>query len=562
MQDAKRPGVAGHDCSVDYIGFGRVTPLPPYAAAGAEAPPRWRWLACLAAVILAGAGYLNALGNPFVYDDHRVVVDNRSIVAPLNVRALLLHDASRPVVNLTYALDRATWGAAPTGFHVTNVLLHMANVGLLWLLASRSAARRRFGVATIAAALLAAHPMMTQAVGYISGRPEVLCALGFLLALLAITRAESLMDRWGLLALACWFAALGSKETAVMFPLVALAHDRWATTRGVAERRQRLRSLYAPLLAFAALAVVARLAVFGLLERNGSLAPAWSLALVDLDVLRRYVMLLVVPGDQLIFHAISPVKGLLSARAIAGLAVTATLLAGAWVARKRDGLATVGVAWFLLLLVPSFALVLLDRAEPMAEHRVYLASCGLFLALAVAIERMDDALGGTRVARTTFRVAGVVLVALLFARTVVRNTVWSDPIVLWTEASMAAPDHWLPYVPLGEALHAAGRHNEAAPAFAMALQLRPDTHEALRKLGICLLETGDLNGASAAFERLAALEPGSWEAAAGDALVALARGDKGRARDRLAEARRRGPGDETTAQSLDTLGQSIEADQQ
>ncbi len=36
--------------------------------------------------------------------------------------------------------------------------------------------------------------------------------------------------------------------------------------------------------------------------------------------------------------------------------------------------------WFLLLLVPSSVLVVLDQGEPMAEHRVYLASCGLFLA--------------------------------------------------------------------------------------------------------------------------------------------------------------------------------------
>ena len=557
MQDAKRPSVAGHDYSVDYIGFGRVTLPSPYAPEGDDAPTRWPWLSCLAAVILAGAAYLNALGNPFVYDDHRVVVDNRSIVAPVNVRALLLNDASRPVVNLTYALDRAIWGPAPVGFHVTNVLLHMANVGLLWMLARRSVARRRSVVAAIAAALLAVHPMMTEAVGYISGRPELLCALGFLLALLAIRRARSLMDRWGLLTLACWAAALGSKETAAMFPMVALAQEWWATPREEQERRQRVWSVHAPLLGLAGLAILARGAVFGLLEHHGSLTPAWSLALVDLDVLRRYVTLLIMPGDQLIFHAIPPVPGLVSPRALGGLAVAAGLLAVAWMARKRHPLATVGVGWFLLLLVPSFALVVLDRGEPMAEHRVYLASCGLFLAMAVGAERIDEILRFTPVARATFRIAGVVLMTLLLARTVVRNTIWSDPILLWTEASIAAPDHWLPYVPLGESLHAAGRHAEAVAAFAMALQLRPDTHEALRKMGICLLETGDLNRATAAFERLSTVEPGSWEAAAGEALVALARGDKDRARDRLAAARALPTASTEAAETFKTLDAAI-----
>ena len=142
-----------------------------------------RLAACSAAALLGGLVYLNALHNPFVYDDYHTVVANASITDLTNVRAIVLGALTRPIVNFSYAVDRAIWGPRPFGFHVTNVLLHMLNVVLLFQLA------RQLGKDTLAAfaaaALFAVHPMMTEAVGYISGRSEVLCATFFLLALMA-----------------------------------------------------------------------------------------------------------------------------------------------------------------------------------------------------------------------------------------------------------------------------------------------------------------------------------------------------------------------------------------
>ena len=95
------------------------------------------WLPyALAAVAAAMAAlvYLNALDNPFVYDDHRVVLENYSIRDLSNVRALFLNDVFRPVVNISYALDYARSGLAPSGYHLTSLLLHMANVVLLFVL--------------------------------------------------------------------------------------------------------------------------------------------------------------------------------------------------------------------------------------------------------------------------------------------------------------------------------------------------------------------------------------------------------------------------------------------
>jgi len=506
------------------------------------------------------AVYVNALPNPFVYDDHRVVVDNRSPVPPLYLRALLFHAASRPVVNLSYALDRAIWGPEPLGFHLTNVLLHALNAALLALVARGfgTTVRRPAVVALVASLVFAAHPMMTASVGYISGRAEVLCGTFFLLALLCVRRATGLGSRWGVLTVMCWLLALGSKEVAVAFPIVALALDRWTGDGDPCHRRARWRRLHAPLFGLAAAGIAARLGVFVWLEhRGGGVRPQWPLALVELDVVRQYTRMLLVPRDQSIFHAVSPVPSVTSPRALAGAATVVAMLGAAWAWRRTSGLASAGLVWFLAALVPSIALVLLDRGEPMAEHRVYLASCGLFLTVGMAVEGVDRWLAGTRVARRVFRVALPVLLALLVARTIVRNATWSDPVLLWTEASMAAPDHWLPYVPLGEALHAAGRHGEAVPALATAVRLRPEEPAAYRTLGLCLVETGAIAAAVATFERLETLAPDAWEAPAGLALVAIARGDTARAQLLLAEARSRRSSDDAARRTLDDLAARI-----
>src|SRR5215470_243137 len=180
-----------------------------------------------AAAALAISVYATALHNPFVYDDHHTVIDNASIRSVGNLRAIFWHDVTRPLVNFSYAVDRAIWGPAPFGFHLTSVLLHALNVVLLFCLARR--VRLDVIPAFAAAALLAVHPMMTEAVGYVSGRSEVLCATFLLLALLCADRwlqgPEERRGRWLVAMLAAWLAALATKETAAMFPFVLVLYD-------------------------------------------------------------------------------------------------------------------------------------------------------------------------------------------------------------------------------------------------------------------------------------------------------------------------------------------------
>ena len=151
-----------------------------------------------AAAVLRVLLYASSLDNPFVYDDFRLIVENPAIQNLSGVRTVLVRDITRPLVNLSYVIGHSGLGHSPLRLPPDQRLLHALNVIAVFWVAFGAADdwRRRGGgrygfspsprvVATATSLLVAAHPIMTQAVGYITGRSELLYGFFFLLAWLA-----------------------------------------------------------------------------------------------------------------------------------------------------------------------------------------------------------------------------------------------------------------------------------------------------------------------------------------------------------------------------------------
>jgi hypothetical protein len=468
-------------------------------------------LLCGCATLAGGLVYLNALHNPFVYDDFHTVVENPSLHRLANLPAIVLYAVTRPLVNLSYAIDYAAWGRAPFGFHLTSVLLHMLNVALLFVLAqkfvedSNETLRDRYRLeAFAAAALFAVHPVMSEAVGYVSGRSEVLCGSFFLIALLGGRRwLRGGGSRWAALTIAAWLAALASKEIAAMLPLVLWAYDRLFVRSSHDERRRRVMRIHLPLLAVAAAGGVLRLLVLAWVEYPGQAVVHWSYLLVDLDVMRQSVMLLALPRSQTIFHAIRPIDSA-DLRVLIDFAAIGALVATAWWSRRTQPPIALGIVWFVLLLVPASLLILFDQGEPMTEHRLYLASCGVFIAAGAAAARAAESSPRWRLAGTG---ALALAVAALGSQTVMRNRIWADPTLLYRESVALAPDHPRPRLLLGEALADTGQYDLAIQQFQMAIRLRPTDAAGHLKLGRLFAAVGRLEDARAELARAAALDP-------------------------------------------------------
>ena len=131
------------------------------------------------------------LARDFVWDDV-TMIGNPAVREPGGLRQIWFSPGTIrgeghywPLVYSTFWLEHKLWGFVPAGFHVVNVLLHLANTLLLWrLLRSPSGARRL----ALTAAVFAVHPVHVESVAWIIKRKDVLSAFFYLLAAAAWVR--------------------------------------------------------------------------------------------------------------------------------------------------------------------------------------------------------------------------------------------------------------------------------------------------------------------------------------------------------------------------------------
>ncbi|HEY4481478.1 MAG TPA: tetratricopeptide repeat protein [Candidatus Brocadiaceae bacterium] len=172
--------------------------------------------------------FLNTLQSGFVYDDIGVIEDNYFIRSLQNVPKIfsrnyfhLANELSyRPVVTLTYFLDYAIWRLNPSGYHLTNVILHTITGVLLYAVLSRLIRKRP--VALLSAILFSMHPCVTEAVNAISYREDILATLFIFLSCLCLILSRKKV--YYALSLLSYLLSLFSKETAIVMPLFILLY--------------------------------------------------------------------------------------------------------------------------------------------------------------------------------------------------------------------------------------------------------------------------------------------------------------------------------------------------
>jgi protein O-mannosyl-transferase len=492
---------------------------------------RWAPLPACGAAGLAVLLYASALDNPFVYDDFRLIVENPSIQNLSGVLTVLARDVTRPLVTLSYALDTALWGTRPFGYHLTNVLLHALNVLLAYRVAFVAAEdwRRRGGgasafspspavVATVTSVLFAAHPVLTQAVGYITGRSELLYGAFFLASILAARQCMRSGGRWRSIAVTFWVLSILAKEAAAMLPVVLWCYDAWLMDGDRDQRRRRIRGLYAPLFAVVLLFAGVRLAVLARFEYPAGSGLDWRYVLVAVDAFWQYLALFVWPKGQTLMHTI-PMTGL-TPRAVAGVVGLAVFGAAVWGLRRVQGVVSLGLVVTAALLVPGSVLFVAGVGEPMAEHRAYISALGFFIAVgAVAGMAWARAVSYGR-GKLALAAVGVVFVAQLAGLTLVRNALWGSPVSLAKEGVALSTGHWMPRLLLAETLRQSARCAEAVPEYRLVIEMGGLESFAYKKLVGCLLETGRLPEAEQALSELRRLEPEAPETAMAQRLLA------------------------------------------
>jgi tetratricopeptide (TPR) repeat protein len=451
-------------------------------------------IAIAAAVIV----YLPALRNGFVWDDPLVLQQLRAIRSWSDLVVLpplIPKFYYRPLIFVSYLIDRTLGGETPFWFHASVIAVHAVNTALVFQLA-----RRLFAdtvIAGLGALLFAVHPAHVESVAWMAGRSDVIVCAFMLATILLLQRRDRLWSAW--LGGATYLLGLLSKESALAVLLLAPLLDGLQTRRLYWMR-------YLPL-------GLATLLYFSLRQLNlgaliGGMPTTHAVDQLGLDVLRAIGFYAVQTVAPLQLSAYVPqVPGDLSFL-IAGLLLIAAASDGAAFAwQRRQWAVVLLIAWFFVTLAPSLAVILRRSASAVvADRYLYVPSVAACLLAAWAVVRLTS----IRALSAIWPAGVCVAVSLLFGfQTWTYTRVWADSLSFWIDVATKTPNDALPQREVGLALMERGRFAEAEAAFQRALALPSDGEGrvmVLSNLGSLYRRSGRFDDAVQAIE--AALQIG------------------------------------------------------
>jgi tetratricopeptide (TPR) repeat protein len=507
------------------------------------------------------------------YDDDQYVTNNAQVLVGLNSQTFVwawttTHAANwHPLTWLSLMLDAQLFGLHTWGFHLTNLLLHLANTLLLFVLMSclTGATWRSF----LVAALFALHPLHVQSVAWVSERKDVLSTFFGLLALLAyliFVRSPSI-GRYLLVVLGMALSLL-AKPMLVTLPFVLLLLDYWPLNRW--QRGQRARDAKATGLTFSlpwlllekvpllVLSLAACVATVWAQQKGGSFSTLEAVpfsvrvgnALVSYG---QYLRQTVFPTDLAVFYPL-PMNGppAWQVAATTLLLVAATMAAVR--ARQRYPFLLVGWLFYLGTLVPVIGVVQVGL-QARADRYTYVPLIGILLALSWGMAELTS-----RVRPRAL--LGCLVGAMLFWLMLTSWTeahYWHDTLTLWDRALQVTEDNPTarscrgtflleqgdhqqaeqefraalclrpeiadPYYGLGLLQAARGETTEAIQSFRKGLALRPDSPDAYNNLGVCLMRQGQRAEAISCFQEALRLRP-NWSGAQDNLRLALRAEDR------------------------------------
>jgi len=471
-----------------------------------------------AVIVLAGLWiYFPALRGDWVWDDITEVAQNPVLEDPAGLRSIWTAAKGAdyfPLKTTLQWLEWRAWGPHPLGYHLATLALHLLSALLFWRLLARWGVRW----AWVGGLLLVLHPLAVESVAWIA---ETKNTLSLALALLALHAYVSFDERasavktarrspngegrafyW--LSLLCFLAALLSKTTVAMFPVILLLYAWWRRGRVGGSDLGASVPFFALSLGLGLVTVWfqehramagADVGAGGLGSRiaGSGLAVAfyigkfvWPSALMP--NYPRWSMASPRPWEFL------PWLGLIALAALC------------WSRRAGWGRHVLfGIGAFVISIAPVLGLVPMAylRISWVADHFAYFPM--------PALAGLAAAGAGSLAARRPLRApviaaaaaAGLVLAGV--SRSYAR--IFRDDDAFWSYAVAENPASWLAHNDLGLVRAQAGRWPEAIAHYEEAIRLNPGFAEAHNNLGAALAVSGRLPLAIGQFVEALRLQP-------------------------------------------------------
>jgi tetratricopeptide (TPR) repeat protein len=514
-------------------------------------------LAVAGLILAALAVYANSFAGPFIFDDLDSIPQNptiRHFTAALSPPGTGVTVTSRPVLNLSFALNYAISGDRVWSYHAVNLLIHaLAGLALFGVVRrtitglagdrgqAAAAARGSGGDATLTAFFVAllwlVHPLQTESVTYMVQRAESLMGLFYLLTLYCFIRGAQGQEGgfrsrgWFALAFASCLLGMGTKEVMVSAPVIVLLYDR--TFLAGSFRAAWRRRAWVHLSLAATWLLLAGLVLHGA-NRGGSAGFGvalgfWAYFATQFQAVAHYLWLSIWPHPLILDYGAQLATSAWDVAPYAAV-VAALVAATAYALVRKPALGFLG-AWFFAILAPT-SLVAVVR-QTLAEHRMYLALAPVLVVLVLSLQKWlgrrtwwiyaaAAALGfaGLTLARNTdYRSDEAILSDTVAKRpgnaaaqnnlgnVLARSNRAEAALTHYEEALRLKPDYADVYFDAGKALEQLGRRPEAVADYEQALRFRPNFADAQDALGVVLGLSGRLSEGIEHLEQAVRIDP-------------------------------------------------------
>jgi tetratricopeptide (TPR) repeat protein len=445
-----------------------------------------------------------------------------------------------PMTWLSHLIDVSLFGTDAGAYHVTNLLIHIANTLLVFDVFRRMTGAT--GRSAFVAALFAVHPLHVESVAWIAERKDVLSTF-FLLLTMRVYLVYVEHPRWTryALMLVLYGLALMSKPMVVTLPVVLLLLDIWPLGRLVIggradlrherqrprpQRRTRVIGEKLPLLALALATSVATVIVQHRVGAMAGLAALpWQTRVGNATIgYVAYLWKTIWPTHLAAFY---PLFDLSAVRVTLAAATLIAITVLAISARQRHPYVFVGWLWYVVTIAPVIGLLQAGE-QGMADRFMYVPMIGLLVIVAWGVPEIVER--QTTHGSWLVAIGAIVLVAASAVAAHAQTAHWSDSIALWQHATRVTPNSYIAFENLGQALRETGQLEASRRNYEQALVLAPARSPGYaavihNSLGLVLTREGNTRAALDHFAEAAKLNSTFAEAQSnlGNALAAEGR---------------------------------------
>lgn len=465
--------------------------------------------------------YSNTFSVPFVFDDVPAIAKN-AVIKNFNLASILNYSHARFLVYLSFAINYALSGLNVTPYHIVNLIIHLFNTILVFILVEKILKTRLFKekidssnnflISFFASFIFAVHPIQTQAVTYVVQRSEELLALFYLLTLVSYinfylnkTSGPKIKYSWYAFSIIFALMATITKEISITIPFaIILLH--------ICFYDFKKDDIYY-ILPFIFTAIFPAIVgfEFSKAEENATTITKSDYFITSLSVLVTYIRLLFLPINQNLDYDYPIFSSFVEPRILFSTCILCLIIGlGIYFFFKNKKVYTFGIFWFFIILSITSSFVVIR--DVIFENRLYLAVISFALLFPYFFYEIFTNLLLKGRFKKIWPVFPIIAIILFSYATYQRNDVWKTEISIWEDVVKKSPYKSRGYNNLGMAYIADKNWEKAKENLERCIWLDPYLSRAYNNLGVIYLRHDDYKTAGQYFLKAVIIQPGFAEA--------------------------------------------------